>query len=707
MPISESSHQKKRRRPPPPLSVTSVFTQQRLPTNSTELWQWPVTSWYLGDVGEDDIALAKESPFIDHVALAAQHAAKPLPTHYRLRWLEEDARAFLNNHSPNQLVPPQSLALLPYAERKHVNACIRPILGVKRPLDEGHPDKQKAPRTSRRSSKKVCLVSTEDQEKLLETPVPAVQSINVTDANPTYFSPKTSVSLPLQQNVHVSNFNIAQTNSGGPRIPQSVLPVHESAHVAPGIALSIADKVQLGPVPAHPRPEVICSTDAPRRDNGNVINSALPSCSSLRTELTAMPEKTNDANFKEEPVSSCFDDLNKSFCQSSRKVKLQFLSPSESRLMGSLTYSIPVPAPILEGSEPLKGPGSSSEGVHRTNLSEVENEAYVGDLELQFRRADANFAFAFNDRDVADELRYEISRQSKLLLNLGDQTRPLRGALLNALQLECDNQKEFAQLLAEEKSIVDQLKVIQHRKKTVKVVEKEVAREVSVTNRRTSERRRSTPFSRGIEAKGRDLRRPRSRGRRISRPSRKLLEDLDDDEVDDEEQQPVALGSGANPSDMVAPFSEIAPCTSFTPDANISTPMEFAQTEAIRPSHVSTTFAPHAPLQSIVETANVSSACEPSRDAESSTAPSPSDDGTAAGIAQSPCGIFPGESEENSKFARVPSPVSPLQAVAPRSQYECFPDMTVALAGPAAHFLKTELVVRSDSAGDADDSVNH
>lgn len=709
-PISESSHLKKRRRPPPPLSVTSVFTPHRLPTNSGEFWQWPVTSWYLGEVGEDDVVLAKERPFVDHVALAARHATKPLPTHYRLRWLEEDAKIIVGRQPSECVATPEGFSPLPYADKRESDACARPMLGVKRPLEEDNAGRKKKNRPSRGLSRKVNAQTSPTQTGT-KNPVAAAPSVLLNGDSHARLSLKIPAPSTPHQGVRTSCMSTQQRSNGKLCVEQNVAFVYTSTNSSPANVTCVANKTQQNPVIRQPSPAMTCPAEAIRYNNVGEADSALQSCAVFRTDVIMKPAPKSEVALEEEAVVSSGSAINEKFSSPSRKIQLQFLAPIESRLMGSLTYSIPIPKSGREGDEKLKG--GDSKYAPQANVFGVESGAYVDGMELHFRKTDANFTAAFDDSLVADELRSEISRQSTTLLALEDQARPLRATLLDALQTEFDNQREYAELLAEEKNIAARLKEMQQQKKAAKVTEKGVTKEVTNANRRTSERRRPAPRNRARseESKYQDSRTPRSRSRRVLRPSRKLLEDMDDDDDDDndvdEQQQPMVLASKEGSSQLKGPSFKRNPLSAFEPVDSVSTPVDNLSAEVVNPSSGTISSAPRTSPQRTIETATSHSEFDSPRDPGPCTAPSPSDDGTAIGIAQSPCGIFPGESEENSKPTRVPSPVSPLQATTPRNQYESFPKMKMALKVPETHFLKAGLPLRAGSVGDSDGMIDH
>lgn len=152
----------KRRRPPAPLSVTTAFSPPNLPTSCRALWEWPVISWYLGDVNQSDLALTTDRPFqvaqspsdrsksqLQHVhpapatptspsdphssslipapaptPTAVPVANIPLPMHYRLRWLLQDASALIDSRPPPP--PPPTLPLISNPLKDSSPACARP-----------------------------------------------------------------------------------------------------------------------------------------------------------------------------------------------------------------------------------------------------------------------------------------------------------------------------------------------------------------------------------------------------------------------------------------------------------------------------------------------------------------------------------------------------------------------------------------------------
>lgn len=144
-----TTHRRKRRRQPAPLSVTNVLSAPNLPTTCRKLWDWPVLSWFLGDVTQSDFDLTTDQPFQPPYATNDQPLQPatnvcsapdatiapvlnrqqvdpnpPLPMHYRLRWLVHDAAALIDSSPPPLPSPFVPLASNPLKDASP--ACARP-----------------------------------------------------------------------------------------------------------------------------------------------------------------------------------------------------------------------------------------------------------------------------------------------------------------------------------------------------------------------------------------------------------------------------------------------------------------------------------------------------------------------------------------------------------------------------------------------------
>lgn len=148
-PTPPATHRRKRRRQPAPLSVTNVLSSPNLPTTCRKLWDWPVLSWFLGDVTQSDFDLTTDQPFQPPYATNDQpfqsatnvrstpdtaiatvlnhrhvNPNPPLPMHYRLRWLVHDAAALIDSSPPP--LPSPFVPLVSNPLKDASPACARP-----------------------------------------------------------------------------------------------------------------------------------------------------------------------------------------------------------------------------------------------------------------------------------------------------------------------------------------------------------------------------------------------------------------------------------------------------------------------------------------------------------------------------------------------------------------------------------------------------
>lgn len=419
------------------------------------------------------------------------------------------------------------------------------------------------------------------------------------------------------------------------------------AHMRPahGSAVSLlADKCSmLTHVPAVLSSSVSTPVDAQPEKSvpGQLVDMLLDLACSGGKEPSAEKAKVDD-----QPSSMACDKVKNESAGHYQKpgyqqVYLEFQSPAEKRLMGTLTYSIPIPADPGHEDEKLNETADQRQADDDDEVEFVD-QAQVEDLELEFRKPDIDFATGLDDRDTTDELGPDMLRLSIMMQATAQTTRPHRNMVLSKLQAEFERQDEIADMACEEKRILVRLKEIADAKSAPKPT--------PAAKRRAPERRRSSTRARS-ESRQPESRPPSSRRRRTSRPTRKVIE-LDDDEDDDVV--------------VVVPMN--------VEDGDVR--------DSVQPPPVTDDGFLEIPKPSLI--------LRKSLDLSSATRMIPSrDTGDASEAVRSPVGIFPRESDESDQLVRMPSPVSPLLAATPGCSQQFVPQ--------AKNLLKPDVTMKDAS----------
>lgn len=335
--------------------------------------------------------------------------------------------------------------------------------------------------------------------------------------------------------------------------------------------------------------------------------------------------------------------------QANRRVRLEFVSPVEEKLMASLTYTLPsLAGPSIEEPKVVDATPQGKPADETTTPTPAPPR--VGDLELEFRSPRETFASKFDDRDSTDELGPELVRLSQIMQTKKCESRVDRAHVVNKVQAELLVQETQASLAAEETHILARLKEIANIKRAAKP-------QVVIPRRRETDRRRSSKRSRSTSR----TREPEpseptgptsSRPRRKSKSSRRVII-ISDDEDDD--------------NDRDKDFHEI-PETISSEGKGDSSSIEFVpepekDDEVVEVVHAANLdddgFLEIPPKQDLSTDASVPE--------NFSAATTPSGDvGNPSEAVRSPVGIFPGETESSSDGGTVTSPLPQLKVSSPR-----------------------------------------
>lgn len=295
-----ATHRRKRRRQPAPLSVTNVLSSSNLPTTCRKLWDWPVFSWFLGDVTPSDFDLTTDQPFhpsnpvtghSNHDCVAPN---SPLPMHYRLRWLVHDAAALIDSSPPPPPTPFFHLISNPLKEASPVCARPSPCLNAVQNTNSGTASSsRKGKRGARR--KAVAPTSSRPRKRMRAVdgvPAPENESEALPSENGT---PRITPSALLSDNPVAAELRARQC-----------LPFDKAATFA----------FQNGSATREWRPNVL------------VRSLANHSPSSLR------PEHPYTRPKEEDPLAHSPAPTREPVC-------LQMVSPSQPAVLANLFYSVP------------------------------------------------------------------------------------------------------------------------------------------------------------------------------------------------------------------------------------------------------------------------------------------------------------------------------------------------------------------------------
>ena len=500
----------KRRRAPPPLSVTNVFSDARLPDSAEKLWKWPVTSWYFGDVGNADLHITSDRPFINDVT-----SLPPIEKHYRLRWLEEDANKFVNGEQPT---PPEPLPLIPYGRQKDTTACARPARGLGTGVERGAPGRPRKRRCIPTEAPVVepATISDERQSANNDPVTNAPQSrLKASDAFAEIPSPTRVASLanavkPEPMSIDIKPRNVSYRQ---PKIPPA------SNFCTP--PLSVQEAL------AAP---TTCETFPCEASLENEFSpSESPESAQPANEETKESAHSNENGIHDEALKS-HDDENDE--DSREAVALQFVSPVEPRLMGTLTYSFPVDAAPEKDDRQVSVVDTPPEVKQNTF---AEEGICLEGMDLEFRKSNRPFDDVCEDRDVVDELRPEIMRLNNLLNGLGPKTKPLRNMIHAVIKKEMIRHNEALEAETEEARIIARLKEIEKDKAAAKAKEKAAEAKEKAAARRASGR---------LVTQGRPRR----------RTSRKIVDEPQSDHDSDNEDNMKDVGEAVVPLDDNRPI---------------------------------------------------------------------------------------------------------------------------------------------------------
>lgn len=463
----------KRRRSATPLTVSNVFHSSRLPSSCADLWTWPPLTWYLGDATPADLRYVRDRPFLP--SPTPSHSTHP-PTHYRLRWLDLDARALVAACAPP---PPDTLPTLPSVVPTDNPACARTYA-----FAETEPVSADQPTTRRRRTASARKPATRSRKRRRLDPSPHLPDHT---SRPPVQEPTSPSIAPLSLPASPS-----QTPTGldplSPRCPSPTIPLS-------------ATKSHANVSQHHP----LASTSHP-------VQAASPH---------------EDAQGLAEPPLE-------------HQVALQFLAPNESRLMATITYSIPSsqtasnkPHPDLstmsDSSAPVPSTPHTPAPAHilppeiahtpapiHSPLNPAAQQPFgssnvtVDHLDVAFRSSDPPaFLISFDNPDDTDEISSEIHRLTSTLDQHAEDSRPLRKLVETRLCNVLSHQDDMAKLRQEECDILARLETIEREKITVaKAAE-------SATPRRRGRPPRQRPSD--------------PRRRRVSRVSDKLVKDEPDE----------------------------------------------------------------------------------------------------------------------------------------------------------------------------------
>ncbi|CDF39538.1 unnamed protein product [Chondrus crispus] len=528
-----------------------------------------------------------------------------------------------SSHSPP--TAPVPLPVLPLARVKETSACARPIASVCLAVDHQRPSQSDSHRGNHSASKRrrISRRSSKPFPPPHPSPHPHPSSPHTpsTDIHPTDSS---SSSLPCPPPQNPASISVksapAHDNPFRPHFGRPTLNPRGNRDSSLTVVTEIIDLLL----------DVAC-----------VVQEICPKPLKSQTDHAVLADNTNVNDLAPTKLSSQLESQ-----QATSRVRLEFVSPVEEKLMASLTYTLPsLAGPSIE--EP-KVVGSTPQGKPADETT-TPAPPRVGDLELEFRSPRETFASKFDDRDSTDELGPELVRLSHLMQTKKCESSVDRAHVVNKVQAELLVQETQASLAAEETHILARLKEIANIKRAEKA-QAVIPRRRETDRRRSSKRSRSTSRTREpgpSEPTGPTSSRPR----RKSKSSRRVII-ISDDEDDD--------------NDRDEDFLEI-PETISSEDKGDSS-IEFVpepekDDEVVEVVHAANLdddgFLEIPPKQELSTDApvpeNFSAATTPSGDV-----------GNPSEAVQSPVGIFPGETESSSDGGTVTSPLPQLKVSSPR-----------------------------------------
>lgn len=432
----------KRRRSSTQPTVTSVFNPVNLPKTCRDLWQWPVTSWFFGDVTLADLNLASDSPFLTVPDGAVTDL--PPPTHYRLQWLHQDA-SWLVNQTPQPL--PQSPEQIFQARNKDGNACTRPSPFLNPDEHFGHSPRKPG---RRRARARTSATDAEDSSRS--------QKRRYASSSPN----------PDEGILRHEQIEQAHNEDGVGTL------------CAPGLFQTAFDPnnplgAYMRPAQCSPHPGVMSSGV----DSNNVFAAALgtQSPSPVGTANTRDSKIAVLSNVAAQSHLSLSDSSQPDVPPSRKSVNLEFVSKKEPRVIAKVQYSI-TDAFSREGCSDCSGPDSVN--------------CFVEGVDLNFRTADYEDCAMFDDEETVDELGEDIRKVIDQLRKVRDNSREVRFIAEAAAASALREQAEMDEIVAEEKRVSDRLNEIKREKAAAARTKAAEARGRIIRSRRSSARTRFT-----------------------------------------------------------------------------------------------------------------------------------------------------------------------------------------------------------------------
>lgn len=401
----------------------------------------------------------------DRVFVKPMSSLPPVGNHYRLKWLEQDVDALID-HTPAPM--PQPLDVLPYIRIKDNTACARPSIFLT--PDDGRPKKK--PKLNPIQIPTEAAVLVDSKERIQDASPHRNQTSNVTtniSASRSHLPNEKLSALPV----------LSQLSLKQPSTPAGLQNIAKPASIP-----SVPAAQFRSPAATFASTESRIAPNAPDKMHICTINDSKPSPKHPETRTKHITEKFNDASIDDQH-------LREDIC-------LQFVSPNDPRLMGSVTYSLAEavdPKPHLDQVK-------RQDEIHPSHDDLFEETVQLDDWSLKFRAPHRDFSDSFQDIDIKDELGAEMIGLNNVLNDLTKRTTVLRQFACAKVKSAFASQNQFVSMAEEGESIMARLKEIEAVKaqqataeKAEKAREKAMQRRLSKPKRSQSKQRKKSSIS--------------------------------------------------------------------------------------------------------------------------------------------------------------------------------------------------------------------
>lgn len=427
-------------------------------------------SWYFGDVLSDDL-VRLETPVTPGVPAPPEAR----PQHYRLRWLCEDARG--QRRVPNAPVPP-----FPPASVKDSNACARPFALLPSP-----PKKRRAKRVrSKNDASPPLPLPHERGTKLERKPVHKRGALSEPCGGPS--SPQENAlppGLALATSYEQSDLGAFWRPATSTAPSLRVEPGAAVASPAPELSsptLAFGGMPIWSPSPSpgpSSRAASPCSNLADTACTGTAASSPCFSLAASSSSLAPYGPSNCRSFIASDHIKAVAEGSQSVLHSAGQKVILQFVAQYEPALMASIGYVLSSPKTFEQpGEEPKReveseggGGGrtgwSFGSGTDRTLVAEdtvTSTLDFVMNSHLSFRDQSRDFMSCFDDIDTIDELGPEFRRLADVLHAMRIRTQPSRNLALRAAREELIRQQMCVDLVKEERTTLARLQEIKEEK---------------------------------------------------------------------------------------------------------------------------------------------------------------------------------------------------------------------------------------------------